>query len=130
MRTLAYALVFWAEMSIGAPLLERLRSFRDRQWGVCAFGALEDWGGMENVSDDAAVGEAISHAEGGCYAEAVVVIDKMILKVWGPDVSMVAPLYCIVASLILIRYEGVNRHLDRYQFPPDKPNNNCLRLEA
>jgi hypothetical protein len=25
MRLLAYALVFWAEVSIGAPLLERLR---------------------------------------------------------------------------------------------------------
>ena len=55
---------------------------------------MEDWGETENVRDDAAVGEVISHAEGGCsYAEAVVVIDKTILKVWGPDVSVVTPLY-------------------------------------
>ena len=46
--------------------------------------------------------------------EAVVVIDKIVLKVWGPDVSVVIPLYCMVASLILIWYEEVNRHLDRY----------------
>jgi hypothetical protein len=33
-RTLAYALVVWSEMNIIAPLLEQLRSFRDRWWGM------------------------------------------------------------------------------------------------
>jgi hypothetical protein len=64
-RTLAYALVFWAEVSIGAPLLERLRSFRDRRWGddggeyVRLVRWMEDWVGAENVPDEAAVGEAM-----------------------------------------------------------------------
>ena len=41
----------------------------------------------------------------------------MILKVrgpWGPDVSVMTPLYFIVALLILIRFDELNRHLDRY----------------
>ena len=64
-RTLAYALVFWAEVSIGAPLLEWLRSFRDRRWGddggeyVRLVRWMEEWVGVENVPDEAAVGEAM-----------------------------------------------------------------------
>jgi hypothetical protein len=33
MHSLADVLMFWAEVSIGAPLLEGLRSIRDRRWG-------------------------------------------------------------------------------------------------
>ena len=60
MRTLSYALVFWAEVSIGAPLLERLRIsggyggeyVRLVRW-------MEEWVGVENVPDEAAVGDAV-----------------------------------------------------------------------
>jgi hypothetical protein len=64
-RTLAYALVFWAEVSIGGPLLEQLRTFRDRWWGddggeyVRLVLWMEDWVGAENVPAEVAVGEAM-----------------------------------------------------------------------
>jgi len=67
-RTLAYALVFWAEVSIGAPLLEWLRSRRVASHIVGDGGQGEyvrlvrwmaEWVGAENVPDEAAVGEAM-----------------------------------------------------------------------
>ena len=64
-RTLAYALVFWAEVTMGAPLLERLRGLRDRRWGddggeyVRLVRWMEDWVGAENVPDEAAIGNAM-----------------------------------------------------------------------
>jgi hypothetical protein len=65
-RTLAYALVFWAEVSIGAPLLERLRSRRRREDGgeyVRLVRWMEEWVGVENVPDEAAVGEAMRRVD-------------------------------------------------------------------
>ncbi|KAH9034479.1 hypothetical protein EDB85DRAFT_1863962 [Lactarius pseudohatsudake] len=62
-RTLAYALVFWAEVSVGAPLLERLRGahrgeyMRFVRW-------MEEWVGVANVPDDAAIGEAMRRVDG------------------------------------------------------------------
>ena len=67
--TLAYALVFWAEESIGPPLLERLRSFRNCRWGydggeyVRLVRWMEDWVGADNVLDEAAVGEAMRRVD-------------------------------------------------------------------
>ena len=60
-RTLAYALVFWAEVSVGAPLLERLRGgggeyLRFVRW-------MEEWVGVANVPDAAAVGEAMRRVD-------------------------------------------------------------------
>ena len=59
-RTLAYALVFWAEVSVGAPLLERLRGggeyVRLVRW-------MEEWVGVEKVPDEAAVGEAMRRVD-------------------------------------------------------------------
>ena len=68
-RTLAYALVFWAEVSIGAPLLERWRGgvggegwsgggeyLRFVRW-------LEEWVGVGNVPDEAEVGEAMRRVD-------------------------------------------------------------------
>ena len=69
-RTLAYALVFWAEVSIGAPLLERLRSRRRSRGGDDGGGEyvrlvrwMEEWVGVENVPDEAAVGEAMRRVD-------------------------------------------------------------------
>ena len=69
-RTLAYALVFWAEVSIGAPLLERLRSRRRSRGGEDGGGEyvrlvrwMEEWVGVENVPDEAAVGEAMRRVD-------------------------------------------------------------------
>ena len=65
MRPLVYALVFGAEVSVAAPLLERLRSFRDCRWGddgrecVRLVRWMEDRVGAEKVPDEAAVGEAM-----------------------------------------------------------------------
>lgn len=67
-RTLAYALVFWAEVSLGAPLLESLRSMAVVSHIVGDVGQGEyarlvrwmaEWVGAENVPDEAAVGEAV-----------------------------------------------------------------------
>jgi len=59
-HTLAYALVFWAEVSIGAPLLERLRR-RGEDGGeyVRLVRWMEEWVGFEDIPDEAAVGEAM-----------------------------------------------------------------------
>jgi hypothetical protein len=58
--TLVYALVFWAEMSIGAPLLERLRRRREDGGAyVRLVRWMEECIGAENVPDEAAVGEAM-----------------------------------------------------------------------
>jgi hypothetical protein len=63
-RTLAYALVFWAEVSIGAPLLERLRRHReDGGEYVRLVRWMEEWVGAENVPDEAAVGEAMRRVD-------------------------------------------------------------------
>ena len=67
-RTLAYALVFWAEVSIGAPLLERLRSRRQRRGEeageyVRLVRWMEEWVGVENMPDEAAVGEAMRRVD-------------------------------------------------------------------
>jgi hypothetical protein len=66
-RTLAYALVFWAEVSIGAPLLERLRSHSGWHEGGGEYTRLVrwmvDWVGIENVPDEAAVGEAMRRVD-------------------------------------------------------------------
>ncbi|KAI0248400.1 hypothetical protein BJV78DRAFT_1236389 [Lactifluus subvellereus] len=75
-RTLAYALVFWAEVSMGAPLLERWRTGD----GVGGSGGgsrsgggggeylrfvrwLEEWVGVGNVPDEAEVGEAMRRVD-------------------------------------------------------------------
>ncbi|KAF8264189.1 hypothetical protein EI94DRAFT_1738987 [Lactarius quietus] len=61
-RTLAYALVFWAEVSVGAPLLERLRDGDGGGGGgeyVRFVRWLEEWVGPGNVPDEAGVGEAM-----------------------------------------------------------------------
>jgi hypothetical protein len=61
MRMLSYALVFWAEVSIGAPLLERLPISGRHEGGeyVRLVRWMEEWVGVENVPDEAAVGEAV-----------------------------------------------------------------------
>ena len=56
-RTLAYALVFWAEVSVSAPLLERLRGSPGEYVRLVRW--MEEWVGVENVPDEAAVGEAM-----------------------------------------------------------------------
>jgi hypothetical protein len=60
-RTLAYALLFWAEVSIGSPLLERLQRWRREDGGeyVRLVRWMEEWVGAENVPDEAAIGEAM-----------------------------------------------------------------------
>ncbi|KAI0281948.1 hypothetical protein BGY98DRAFT_956647, partial [Russula aff. rugulosa BPL654] len=59
-RMLSYALVFWAEVSIGAPLLERLPSGRKGGGEYVRFVRwMEEWVGVENVPDEAAIGEAV-----------------------------------------------------------------------
>jgi hypothetical protein len=63
-RTLAYALVFWAEVSIGAPLFEWLRDTRAVSGGGLGEYArlvrwMEEWVGAQNVPDEASVGEAM-----------------------------------------------------------------------
>jgi hypothetical protein len=65
-RTLAYALVFWAEVSIGAPLLEGLRARGGDEDGeyVRLVRWMEDWVGVENVPDAEAVGEAMRRVDG------------------------------------------------------------------
>ncbi|KAH9177937.1 hypothetical protein EDB89DRAFT_1931858 [Lactarius sanguifluus] len=63
-RTLAYALVFWAEVSVGAPLLERLRGGGHRGEYVRFVRWMEEWVGAANVPDDAAVGEAMRRVDG------------------------------------------------------------------
>ena len=65
-RTLAYALVFWAEVSIGAPLLEGLRARSGNENGeyVRFVRWMEDWVGIENVPDAEAVGEAMRRVDG------------------------------------------------------------------
>lgn len=65
MRMLSYALVFWAEVSIGAPLLERLPIGGRREGGeyVRLVRWMEEWVGVENVPDEAAVGEAVRRVD-------------------------------------------------------------------
>jgi hypothetical protein len=65
-RTLAYALVFWAEVTIGAPLLEGLRLHGKHEDGeyVRFVRWMEEWVGVENVPDEAAVGEAMRRVDG------------------------------------------------------------------
>jgi len=58
-RTLSYALVFWAEVSIGAPLLERLRRSEGGGEYARLVRWMEEWVGAENVPDEAAIGEAM-----------------------------------------------------------------------
>ncbi|KAI0298467.1 hypothetical protein B0F90DRAFT_1732731 [Multifurca ochricompacta] len=60
--TLAYALVFWAEVSVGAPLLERWRGASGGEY-VRLVKWMEDWVGVENVPDEAAVGEAMRRVD-------------------------------------------------------------------
>jgi hypothetical protein len=72
-RTLAYALVFWAEVSVCAPLLERLRGTRGGGGFAAARGGggeyvrllrwIEDWVGTRNVPDEAEVGEAMRRVD-------------------------------------------------------------------
>ena len=64
-RTLSYALVFWAEVSIGAPLLERLRVSGKYEEGeyVRLVRWMEEWVGFDNVPDEAAVGEAMRRVD-------------------------------------------------------------------
>ncbi|KAH9954871.1 hypothetical protein BC827DRAFT_1272194 [Russula dissimulans] len=66
-RTLAYALVFWAEVSVGAPLLERLALRRGGGGGGGEYRRfvvwLEEWVGVENVPDEAAIGEAMRRVD-------------------------------------------------------------------
>ena len=61
--TLAYALVFWAEVSIGPPLLERLRGRNDEGEYVRLVRWMEEWVGVENVPDEATVGEAMRYID-------------------------------------------------------------------
>lgn len=63
--TLAYALVFWAEVTIGAPLLEglRLRGRHEDGEYVRFVRWMEEWVGLENVPDEAAVGEAMRRVD-------------------------------------------------------------------
>ncbi|KAH9061932.1 hypothetical protein EDB87DRAFT_387525 [Lactarius vividus] len=61
-RTLAYALVFWAEVSVGAPLLERLRGEHRGEY-VRLVRWMEEWVGAADVPDDAAVGEAMRRVD-------------------------------------------------------------------
>jgi hypothetical protein len=65
-RTLAYALVFWAEVSIGAPLLEGLHLLGRHGDGeyVRFVRWIEEWVGVEDVPDEAAVGEAMRRVDG------------------------------------------------------------------
>jgi hypothetical protein len=65
-RTLAYALVFWAEVSIGAPLLEGLRLRGGNEGGEYArlVRWMGEWVGVENVPDEEAVGEAMRRVDG------------------------------------------------------------------
>jgi len=74
-RTLAYALVFWAEVSVGAPLLERLRGNRGGGGAAAARGGggqgeyvrlvrwMGEWVGAHNVPDEAEVGEAMRRVD-------------------------------------------------------------------
>ncbi|KAI9508051.1 hypothetical protein F5148DRAFT_1284463 [Russula earlei] len=61
-RTLAYALVFWAEVSVGAPLLERLRGGRSVEY-LRLVRWMQEWVGVENVPTEAAVGEAMRRVD-------------------------------------------------------------------
>ena len=61
-RTLAYSLVFWAEVSIGAPLLERFRLHEDGEYARLVRW-MEEWVGVENVPDEAAVGDAMRRVD-------------------------------------------------------------------
>ncbi|KAI9432730.1 hypothetical protein H4582DRAFT_1820676 [Lactarius indigo] len=80
-RTLAYALVFWAEVSVGAPLLERLRGEHRGEY-VRLVRWMEEWVGVTKVPDDAAIGEAMRRVdrmrrgERGGQAAAVFVKNK------------------------------------------------------
>lgn len=76
-RTLAYALVFWAEVSVGAPLLERLRGTRGGGGAAAARGGggggqgeyvrlvrwMTEWVGAQNMPDEAEVGEAMRRVD-------------------------------------------------------------------
>jgi hypothetical protein len=78
-RTLAYALVFWAEVSLGAPLLERLRRTRGSGGGGAAAAAarggggqgeyvrlvrwMAEWVGARNVPDEAEIGVAMRRVD-------------------------------------------------------------------
>jgi len=64
MRTLAYALVFWAEVSIGSPLLEGLRGRHEDGEYVRFVRWMEEWVGVENVPDEAAIGYAMRNIDG------------------------------------------------------------------
>jgi hypothetical protein len=59
-RTLAYALVFWAEVSVGAPLLERLQGGGGEYVRLVRW--MEEWVGTE-VPDEAGVGEAMRRVD-------------------------------------------------------------------
>jgi hypothetical protein len=65
-RTLAYALVYWAEVSVGAPLLEGLRLRGGNEDGEYArlVRWMAEWVGVENVPDEEAVGEAMRRVDG------------------------------------------------------------------
>ena len=66
-RTLAYALVFWAEVSVGAPLVERwLRADSSKGEYVRLVRWLEEWvgaGAGGSVPDEADVGEAMRRVD-------------------------------------------------------------------
>ncbi|KAH9970001.1 hypothetical protein BGW80DRAFT_1334121 [Lactifluus volemus] len=66
-RTLAYALVFWAEMSRSSPLLERFQNSRGGGGGggeyVTFVRWLEEWVGVGNLPDEKEVGEAVRRVE-------------------------------------------------------------------
>ncbi|KAI0270513.1 hypothetical protein BC834DRAFT_950309 [Gloeopeniophorella convolvens] len=60
-RTLAYALVFWAEVSVGAPLLERLRGGGGEYLRLVRW--MEDWVGLANVPNEAEIGVAMRRVD-------------------------------------------------------------------
>ena len=63
--TLAYALVFWAEVSIGAPLLEklRLRGWHEDGEYVRLVRWIGEWVGVDNVPDEATIGDAMRNVD-------------------------------------------------------------------
>jgi hypothetical protein len=61
-RTLAYALVFWAEMSRSSPLLERFQNSGGGEY-VTFVRWLEEWVGAGKLPDEKEVGEAVRRVE-------------------------------------------------------------------
>lgn len=63
--TLAYALVFWAEVSIGAPLLEklRIRGWHEDGEYVRLVRWIGEWVGVDNVPDEATIGDAMRNVD-------------------------------------------------------------------